>query len=165
MGRCNDVDDYIGGKLITSRMIGKLMRLCFMYERTYFPYSKWFGTAFKGLNCASPVGELIKTALTAHVYAEREESLCRLLQEVGTLHNKSGLTDPIGTQLIHYHDRPYRGMAPEPFCESLKKVFSEDLKNYDLELLSKTVLYDESNYGSINKENTLIVKAAKKRRR
>ena len=40
----NDAD-----RIVTARMAEKLMRLCFLIERRYAPYSKWFGAAFSRL--------------------------------------------------------------------------------------------------------------------
>jgi len=43
IGRCHDTDDELGERLITARIVNKLMRLCFYLEKKYYPYSKWFG--------------------------------------------------------------------------------------------------------------------------
>jgi hypothetical protein len=53
MGRCGDVGDEIGSRLIASKLVSYLMRLCFLMERKYAPYPKWFGTGFSHLQCAS----------------------------------------------------------------------------------------------------------------
>ena len=44
-----------------SRPVGRdVMRLCFLIERRYAPYSKWFGTAFSQLDAASDVGRSLE---------------------------------------------------------------------------------------------------------
>jgi hypothetical protein len=45
VGRTGSVGDELGSALIGSRLVSDLMRLCFLMERQYAPYSKWFGTA------------------------------------------------------------------------------------------------------------------------
>ena len=51
---------------------------------------------------------------------------------------------------------------PEPFCVELKRLFTEKLKAYDLKLLSKIVLFDDSNFGSYKNEMKKIADASRK---
>ena len=52
VGRCGQVDDELGSAVVAARLVRELMRLCFLIEREYAPYSKWLGTAFARLSCA-----------------------------------------------------------------------------------------------------------------
>jgi hypothetical protein len=63
VGRCGDVGDDIGSRIITARLAHDVMRLCFLVERRYVPYPKWFGTAFARLSCAREISPLIADAL------------------------------------------------------------------------------------------------------
>ena len=54
MKRCGQCKDEIGSLLICARIAERLMCLCFLYEKRYAPYSKWFGTAFGQLDIAAP---------------------------------------------------------------------------------------------------------------
>ena len=49
VSRCGDVGDELGSMIIAARQVKNLMRLCFLMERKYAPYTKWFGTAFSRL--------------------------------------------------------------------------------------------------------------------
>jgi len=49
MGRAGMVGDEVGSAIIGARLVRDIMRLCFLTERTYAPYPKWFGSAFKRL--------------------------------------------------------------------------------------------------------------------
>ena len=51
MGRAGMVGDEIGSAVIGARLVRDLMHLCFLMERKYAPYPKWFGTAFARLAC------------------------------------------------------------------------------------------------------------------
>lgn len=55
MGRAGLAGDEIGSALIASRLVRDIMRLCFLMERSYSPYPKWFGTAFRRLACAGEI--------------------------------------------------------------------------------------------------------------
>ena len=46
------VGDELGSALIGSRLVRDIMSLCFLMEKRYAPYAKWFGTAFLRLECA-----------------------------------------------------------------------------------------------------------------
>ena len=52
MGRAGMVGDEVGSALIGARLVRDVMRLCFLMEKTYAPYPKWLGSAFKQLSCA-----------------------------------------------------------------------------------------------------------------
>jgi hypothetical protein len=49
IGRCGQVGDELGSRLVAGRLIRDLMRLCFLMERRYAPYIKWLGSAFQQL--------------------------------------------------------------------------------------------------------------------
>src|SRR5450432_1935334 len=46
MGRTGDVGDDLGSRVIAARLIRDVMMLCFLIERVYAPYPKWFWTGF-----------------------------------------------------------------------------------------------------------------------
>ena len=53
VGRTAQVGDELGSGIIAARLAHDVMRLCFLLERQYAPYSKWFGTAFSKLDAAA----------------------------------------------------------------------------------------------------------------
>jgi hypothetical protein len=46
VGRCGYVADEMGSRLVAARQVQRMMRLGFLLEQRYAPYSKWFGVAF-----------------------------------------------------------------------------------------------------------------------
>ena len=52
VGRTAEVSDELGSRILTARIVRDLMRLCFLIERRYAPYSKWLGSAFRNLRIA-----------------------------------------------------------------------------------------------------------------
>lgn len=46
LGRCHELNDAIGERLVAARIVRDMVRLAFMMERRYIPYSKWLGTVF-----------------------------------------------------------------------------------------------------------------------
>jgi hypothetical protein len=48
------------------------MSLCFLLERRYAPYPKWFGSAFQHLRCAERLGPVLWRVQRATSWQERE---------------------------------------------------------------------------------------------
>ena len=58
VGRSGEVGDEIGSRLLAARLAHDIMQLCFLMEKIYAPYPKWFGFAFAQLGvrqCAVPI--------------------------------------------------------------------------------------------------------------
>ena len=63
MGRAGFVGDELGSRVIAAQLVHDLMHLCFLMEKQYAPYSKWFGTAFSRLECASSLAPVLQGVL------------------------------------------------------------------------------------------------------
>ncbi|GDX40038.1 hypothetical protein LBMAG21_03300 [Armatimonadota bacterium] len=108
MGRAGYVGDEIGSALIAARLVRDLMRLCFLMEKQYAPYPKWFGTAFSRLSCAEALSAVLKQILTAETWQEREVHLVSAYEQVAEKHNALGITDPLPTKSKLFFDRPFQ---------------------------------------------------------
>jgi hypothetical protein len=102
VGRTQQVGDLLGSRVVAARMVERLMRLCFMMEKRYAPYSKWFGTAFQRLECAPRMGPLLEGALAAASYAECEQRLAPAYTLAAEMHNALGITPPLETRTRTY---------------------------------------------------------------
>ncbi len=122
VGRTAQVDDELGSAIIAARLAGDVMRLCFLLERRYAPYSKWFGTAFARLDAAAELTPLL---------ARRELGLA--YEAVARRHNALGLTDPVDPTLRQYYDRPWNVIFGERFVTAcLERVFDPWLRSLPL---------------------------------
>ncbi|HVO42603.1 MAG TPA: DUF4037 domain-containing protein [Aggregatilineales bacterium] len=75
MGRNGQVGDELGSSVIVSRLVHDVMALCFLMERQYAPYSKWFGSGFARLHCAPQLTPLLQRSILS---ADRSaKSICR----------------------------------------------------------------------------------------
>ena len=77
VGRCGDLGDELGSQVIAARLVRDLMRLCFLMERRYAPYSKWRGAAFARLECAPRLQPVLYEVLSASDWRERERASLR----------------------------------------------------------------------------------------
>ncbi|HEX9929850.1 MAG TPA: DUF4037 domain-containing protein [Pyrinomonadaceae bacterium] len=107
MGRAGIVDDEIGSAIIAARLVRDLMRLCFLMEKRYAPYPKWFGKAFSELECAEDLSPIFKKALSAESWQEREKFLAKAYQYVALMHNRLEITEPISAKVDNFFSRPF----------------------------------------------------------
>lgn len=108
MGRAGSVGDEIGSAIIGARLVRDLMRLCFLMEKQYAPYPKWFGTAFARLNCAADLSPSLRRALAAETWQEREQFLCAAYEKVAAMHNALHITEPLPTEVTSFFGRPFK---------------------------------------------------------
>jgi Domain of unknown function (DUF4037) len=108
VGRTGFVGDELGSALIGSRLVHDLMRLCFLLERQYAPYSKWFGTAFSRLRCAAELKPILWNVIRAETWQERENALLPAYEKVAEMHNALRITVEVPTEMVQLHDRPFK---------------------------------------------------------
>jgi hypothetical protein len=125
VGRCAEAGDEIGSRIVAARIARDLIRLEFLIERRYAPYTKWLGTAFSTLDCAAQLAPAIARALDAPTYTERERALCEAYEIAARMHNALGVTEQLDTAPRLYHDRPYRVIAADRFAFALRAVITD----------------------------------------
>jgi hypothetical protein len=129
VGRCGLVGDELGSAVIAARQVQRIMRLCFLMERQYAPYSKWFGTAFKRLEIAPALAPILENVLRASHWKEREGYLGRACTIVAEKHNTLDLTGELSSATRPYFGRPFRVLSAERFAEALReKIRDPELK-------------------------------------
>lgn len=119
MGRAGSVGDEVGSAIIGSRLARDVMRLCFLMERVYAPYPKWFGTAFAQLACAESLLPSLQAALATNIWQERERHLVVAYEHVAAMHNRLELTAPLPERVMRFHGRPFLVIAQHGFAEAL----------------------------------------------
>ena len=120
MGRCGQVGDDLGSRLVAARLVRDLMRLCFLMERRYAPYIKWFGSAFAQLDCASELTPLFTRVLGAGSWEERQTHLSAAYQFIAGLHNALGITAPLATEVSPYYSRPFLVIHADRFVDAIR---------------------------------------------
>src|SRR4051812_29081596 len=91
VGRCGEVGDELGSRVIAARLVQQIMRLCFLMERKYAPYPKWFGSAFSRLECAPVLAAIFDGVLSTGSWREREGHLSEAYRVVAEMHNGLGI--------------------------------------------------------------------------
>ena len=133
VGRTAEVGDALGSRILAARIVRDLIRLCFLIERRYAPYSKWLGSAFRNLRIASDLTPHLDAALKATDYPAREAALCSAYEYVGRCHNQLNLTPPVNPETRLFHKRPFRVLGGDRFAEAcLASIQDEWLKGQPL---------------------------------
>jgi hypothetical protein len=145
VGRCGDVGDELGSMMIAARQVKNLMRLCFLMERKYAPYSKWFGTAFSRLDCAEELAPTFGEVLNARKWEERQVRLAKAYEVVARMHNDLRITIPLREKAATYFGRPYLVVGDERIAEEIRKMItSEEVKSIKHELGSVNQFVDSN---------------------
>jgi hypothetical protein len=126
VGRTGDVGDELGSQLIAARLVRALMKLCFLMERRYAPYSKWFGTAFARLPCAQRFAPVFQNILQAPSWRERERHLSAAYELAAEMHNALGITKSLETNVSPFHNRLYQVIHAERFANEIKQSIQDE---------------------------------------
>jgi hypothetical protein len=133
VARAAEVRDELGSRILAARLARDLVRLCFLLERVYAPYSKWLGTAFARLDAAREVGPPLARALVAPSVREREDALVEAALAVARRHNAARLTEPVAAEVGPFHGRPFRVLGSGRFVDAcLARVADERLRSLPL---------------------------------
>jgi hypothetical protein len=119
MPRAGFVGDELGSAITGSRLVHDVMRLCFLMEKQYAPYPKWFGTAFKQLRCADQFRPVLWRAQRAPTWQEREAALCESYELLARTHNALGITEVLPEAVSPFFSRPFEVIHGSAFAQAL----------------------------------------------
>jgi uncharacterized protein DUF4037 len=105
VGRAGARGDDLGSRVLAARLSRDMMRLAFLIERRYPPYSKWFGQAFAELTLAAKLAPLLERALVTGFWRDREAALCEAGRILGEATNDLGLGAPVDPAPRQFHTR------------------------------------------------------------
>lgn len=128
LGRTAEAGDRRGSMLVACRLVRFIMELCFLQERRYWPYLKWFGSAFAKLAVAPAIGPILDKILEAADQQTRENGVARALEMVAENHNSLGLTTAVAPVFedfkvgINDAVRPYRVLNAGSYVEACRSA-------------------------------------------
>jgi hypothetical protein len=135
VGRTGYVGDDLGSQVIAARLVRDLMRLCFLMERQYAPYPKWFGTAFSKLRCAERLTPIFRGIMLAESWREREQSLSQAYEAVAEMHNVLGITEALPAKVSNFWGRPFKVIHAEQFASAIKaQIQDADVKRIPIDI-------------------------------
>jgi hypothetical protein len=132
-GRTAEVGDELGSRVIAARLVRDVVRLCFLQERRYAPYSKWLGSAFRRIEAYDEVGPALAATLAAADFPAREEAFVSAVEAAARRHNALGITEPVDSAARNFHKRPLQVLGSARFVDAcLERVEDEWLRSLPL---------------------------------
>src|ERR1700741_2123587 len=125
VGRAGDVGDELGSQLVAARIVREIIKLAFLMEKQYPPYSKWLGTAFGKLKIATKLTPVLQEVLLAKTWKARERKLAQAYTIVARQHNALAITKPLSTKATKYYSRPYLVIHADTFASLIKKAIKD----------------------------------------
>lgn len=123
------MSDELGAALIAAQIVRDLMSLCFLIEKRYIPYLKWFGTAFSRLTAAPMLTPLFEATLAARDWHEREVYLSQAYQIVAEKHDALNITEPLPTKVSQFHNRPFLVIHGNDFSAAINRTIVDEEVN------------------------------------
>jgi hypothetical protein len=154
MGRAGLVGDEVGSFIIASRLVRDVMRLAFLMERVYPPYSKWFGRAFSKLDCAPKLQSVLRDILNFPSWEERDGSLALAYRRLAEIHNSLGITSSMSCETSPFWGRPFTVIHGDRFTQAFQDAIRDQtvrslaerrlIGNIDIISDNTTLLEDDS---------------------
>lgn len=137
IGRNIDIGEELGARLIASRIVNALMKICFYTERKYIPYSKWFSKAFNNLKCSEELSPIFTKILSCDDVSIVEGLICEGYQKVIALQNNLNICKGVELKVQSYYGRPYKVVFTEEVVEALKNSIEDSyLKGVNIDSVS-----------------------------
>ena len=118
VGRAAEVDDEMGSRLVAARLVRELAGIWFILERAYWPYTKWFGTAFAQLPDTGPIVKILERVLAATDFKSREAALVDAYEATARRHNESEITPPVVPRVRSYFGRGFLVLMADRFVHA-----------------------------------------------
>ena len=125
VGRAGEVGDDLGSAVVAARLARDLVRLGFLLERRWAPYSKWLGSSFGTLAVGAALSEPLRDVLGATSWQGRQAGLCAAYQVLGHAQNELALAAPVDPTVRPYHDRPFLVLHAERFVDALRRSITD----------------------------------------
>ncbi|MGR6320274.1 DUF4037 domain-containing protein [Micromonospora soli] len=130
VGRCAEVGDELGSRVVAGVLARDLMRLGLLLHRRWPPYAKWLGTVFAALPAAGSVVDALRDAIGPGDWPAREAGLVRALETVAAWTNQTGLAARVDPGVRPFHDRPFLVLRAERFVAALRAAITDpDLRD------------------------------------
>jgi hypothetical protein len=147
IGRCIELEDFIGLKIIVTRILNTLLKIAFYLEKRYIPYSKWFGSELKSLSNYHVLEPLANQLITESNPIAIDSHLTDLYQLMVNLHNTQLELPKLSNSIRDFYGRPYNIIHAESIVDKiLSSIEAEDLKKINLDKVAMDLKIDSVDF-------------------
>jgi hypothetical protein len=126
-GRIGMINDILGGQIETSRLIRYAMVLCFILEKKYIPYPKWFSSAFSELKISKKISKTLYNALNEFDSKKRDKFLCEIYLTILKYQNSLGIIEPLKLAPKQFFSRPITIIDTNEIMNSIRNLIKPPL--------------------------------------
>jgi hypothetical protein len=120
-GRTAEVGDELGSQILAARLVRELMCVHFLLARQYWPYMKWFGSAYRALPDADELIPHFEAAIAATKYADREAALVECFEGIARLHDDLNVEPTVR----NFYNRPFRVLDAGRFATACREQIND----------------------------------------
>ncbi|MGC4879319.1 DUF4037 domain-containing protein [Micromonospora sp. DT43] len=124
-GRCAEVGDEVGSRVVTGGLARDVLRLGLLLRRRWPPYDKWLGTAFGRLPGAAPTVAALAEATGPGGWPRRQAGLVEALEAMARWTDETGLAAPVGARAVPFHGRPFLVLRAERVAAALRVAVTD----------------------------------------
>ncbi|TNH30420.1 DUF4037 domain-containing protein [Micromonospora orduensis] len=124
-GRCAEVGDELGSRVVTGGIARDVLRLGLLLRRRWPPYDKWLGTVFAGLPGAAPVVAALAVAMGPGAWTRRQSGLVEALETMARWTDETGLATPVRARVVPFHSRPFLVLHAERIVAALRAAVTD----------------------------------------
>jgi uncharacterized protein (UPF0248 family) len=125
VGRCLHRGDRLGVKLISTRLLNTLLKMCFVLKERYVPYSKWFTRGFAELDLPE-IESAALDLLQENDPATIETKLAKMYLRVLDLQNQSQNLPRVDLQIIPFYNRPFQVIMADRIITPLRQAVKDE---------------------------------------
>jgi hypothetical protein len=113
VGRTGYVGDEMGSRVIASRLVRDVVRMGFLLDRQFAPYSKWLGSAFAKLPSAAELSPILNKVLLAEDWRTRQDKLAAAYLVLARRQLADGVGGTFEPTVGSYFGRPFTTINAE----------------------------------------------------
>ncbi|MHA2290099.1 MAG: DUF4037 domain-containing protein [Promethearchaeota archaeon] len=144
VGRSAPRGDDLGSRLVAARLVRYIIRLAFILNRKYVPYSKWFAYSFSFLSIASDLQPVLLEILKQNSWQKREQLLAKAYLIRLDYQNSLHITPEIKLGLTNFHSRNHIVIDVHKIILELNKLLKSPLNEIKYPLGSVDQFIDDT---------------------
>jgi hypothetical protein len=127
VGRAGYVGDEMGSRMIASRLVRDVVRMGFLLDRQYAPYSKWLGSSFARLPSAAELSPILNAALLAEDWRARQDKLAAAYLALARRQVADGVGRAFEPKVGPYFGRPFTAINADAAIEATIEAIGDPL--------------------------------------